>query len=942
MLNPTLNPTATELRNPPSPTLFEAFFENHPDPCFILEQGVLINGNRAALQILGFSQLSELQGLKPSDLSPTYQPDGTLSRTKGEHYVAHCLVHGTLRFEWIHQRPRDGVLLPMEVTLLHLQTNGQSLVLAIWRDISDRQRDLNALREREHLLRTVIDELPDILVLKDHRGNFLLCNQTVAQLYGTTPEAMVGKDDGDFGVPQEMAEFFRANVLAIMERGETEIVYEDSQDAATGEVRHFKSIKKPFKDAQGRNQILVIAQDITDIKRSQARVAESEQRLSEVMSATREGIWDWDIQSGIVKHNELWYRMLGYTEGDLPDSVETFAKLIHSDDLTLVWQRLTDLLEGKLPLYYSEHRMVTSNRGTIWVQDRGRVVQRDESGKALRVVGSFTDISERKRLELELRRHRDELEERVARRTEQLEIARHEAEQLAQAKSNFLANMSHEIRTPLNAILGLAQVGQRQYTDPHSRRLFDQMLDSGRLLLGIINDILDFSKIEAGKLVIEAEPIVLTRLLEHLLTLTKNPAQSKGLSLRLTTEADLPEAFLGDSLRLSQVLGNLLSNAVKFTDRGEVVLSVHHDTTTDRLQFRVLDSGIGMSREQIARLFTPFEQADSSTTRRFGGTGLGLAISKRLVELMQGTLTVESELGHWSQFEVSLPFCRVADHHHFEQNPTQPLPATHRLSGYRILAAEDNQVNQMVLADLLQLEGAELLCVNDGEEALRCLHDKGEAQWSLVLTDIQMPRMDGHQLTRQICQLYPQLPVIGLTAHALAEERQRCLESGMVAHIAKPIDLEALITAIVQHGRRIAQSTPQLPLPDQPTAPFTPTGALINWELLLHRLKGRHAFVAKIVAVTLQHHRHDAEQIRQAAARADLTALHQIAHTLKGVCGHLQAIEVMQLADQTEQAARIAAPETIPLSYTLAEAIDALMMALTEQQCRDEISPTQS
>ncbi len=270
-------------------------------------------------------------------------------------------------------------------------------------DITDRRRAEDALRRNEALLRTVIDEMPDVFVLKDHKGDFLLCNQTVARLYNTTPEAMVGKHDGDFGVPKEMADFFRENVLAIMARGETEIVYEDSRDAASGEIRHFKSIKKPFKTSEGENRILIIAQDITDVINAQARIAASERRLQEVLEITREGLWDWHLPSGTVQHNPQWYRTLGSEAGVIPDTLEAFEKLIHPDDKADVFARIDALLHGKADTYQSEHRLLQSDGQVIWVQDRGQVVERDASGAPLRVLGSFTDVSARKLAERALR-----------------------------------------------------------------------------------------------------------------------------------------------------------------------------------------------------------------------------------------------------------------------------------------------------------------------------------------------------------------------------------------------------------------------------------------------------------------------------------------------------------------------------------------------------------
>lgn len=258
------------------------------------------------------------------------------------------------------------------------------------------------LTDSERLLRTVIDEAPFPIILKDAEGRFLLANRHLAELYNTTPEAMVGKDDGDFGVSPDMAAFFRQNCLDIMARGVTEVVYEDSRDATSGEIRHFKSIKKPLRDAQGRAQLLIIAQDITDVVRSQQRVVASEQRLQSVMQITHEGLWDWDVDSGSVEHNAQWYEILGAEPGEIGSTVEAFASLIHPEDKDGVMARIQDLLAGRSDRYQSEHRLL-GRKGVIWVQDRGGIAERHADGRPRRVMGSMADITSRRLAETRLR-----------------------------------------------------------------------------------------------------------------------------------------------------------------------------------------------------------------------------------------------------------------------------------------------------------------------------------------------------------------------------------------------------------------------------------------------------------------------------------------------------------------------------------------------------------
>ena len=385
------------------------------------------------------------------------------------------------------------------------------------------------------------------------------------------------------------------------------------------------------------------------------------------------------------------------------------------------------------------------------------------------------------------------------------ERARLNAVALANAKSEFLANMSHEIRTPLNGLLGLAQIGLRDGADSRTVATFAAILNSGRLLLGIVNDVLDFSKIEVGKLRVEQRPVSPHALAEEAVALLRDRAVEKNIALRLVFDPALPARCLGDGLRTQQVLVNLLSNAIKFTEQGSVEVWVGKESNPDpgrvdaQMVYRVSDSGIGIAPEHLKHLFDAFQQADTSTTRRFGGTGLGLAISRRLAELMDGVVQVHSQPGVGSVFELRLPYVSAEDGAQ-ELTPASVWGDTpRRLEGVRVLVAEDNEVNQIVLERALEIEGAETTIVADGRQAVNRVLADGREAFDVVLMDIQMPEMDGYEATRRILEVAPDLPVIGQTAHAMLDERRECLAAGMVDHIAKPIDFRLLVDMIVQH-----------------------------------------------------------------------------------------------------------------------------------------------
>ncbi|HLO62322.1 MAG TPA: ATP-binding protein [Azonexus sp.] len=329
---------------------------------------------------------------------------------------------------------------------------------------------------------------------------------------------------------------------------------------------------------------------------------------------------------------------------------------IHPDDRAAFLAGRNGSAETLEP-WNADYRIIQPDGQSRWLMITAQP-ERIGAGETL-WHGFITDISERQAMAAELEQYRDHLEHLVEVRTADLEAARAEAEHLAGVKSEFLANMSHEIRTPLHGMLGLAHIGKRNTAaDSKAYQTFDKIIHSGNLLLGIINDILDFSKMEAGMLKVESTPVDLPTVLSESLDLMRERADAKKLSLTLVTADNLPSAYRGDPLRLRQVLLNLLSNAVKFTEQGSVVLEAKR--SDEQIVVRVLDTGIGIPAEQTDSIFNPFEQGDSSTTRRFGGTGLGLAITARLVDLMGGSISVASTPGQGSCFEVRLPYVSVS------------------------------------------------------------------------------------------------------------------------------------------------------------------------------------------------------------------------------------------------------------------------------------------
>jgi PAS domain S-box-containing protein len=550
-----------------------------------------------------------------------------------------------------------------------------------------------------------------------------------------------------------------------------------------------------------------------------------------------------------------------------------------------------------------------------------RDAQREEFISA--AAGVLAAYLSRKQVEQALIEHQAHLDELVRERTSELVVARNEAERLARVRSEFLANMSHEIRTPLNAVLGMARIGRRDGAGHPLGEVFGRIMSAGQHLLRVINDILDFSKIDAGMMSVEARPFQLAATIDNAASFVAGRSEDKGLAFKVSLAEDLPNWVVGDSLRLGQVLTNLLSNAVKFTERGEVSLSVARAGT--EVVFRVADTGIGMTEGQVARLFCPFEQADSSTTRRFGGTGLGLAISQRLTRLMGGDITVESREGEGSTFTLRLPLPETVPRALPPASPAEH-PQGPRLEGIRVLAAEDLEANRLILGDVLAHEGARVVFAENGRQALERLEQSGADSFDVVLMDVQMPVMGGHEAASLIRARVPNLPVIGLTAHALAEERDKCLASGMADHVAKPYEVDTLVSAI----RRQVGAGKEIPRPaGVPAAAGTREGhGAIDWPALLARFRGRRDFVAKLAETTRASQAETSAKLRAAVGDRDLAALAFLAHGLKGLGGNMAAGGLYRLAAETERAARAGGADALVLGATLADAVDGVLAEL--------------
>ena len=743
---------------------YRELFERTPSPLVLHRGGTVIHANEAAVVLLGYPGASAIVG---SDLSSHFRDEDARRRMRARIAEIESATADTqLPLADYEITALDGRRAVVQASSIRLEMDDGPATLSFFVDITARVSAETALRHSQAMLTHLFTTSPDTITLSEiGTSRYVMVNKAFTRLTGWSSEEVVGRTAAQLGIWRRGEDRDRL-IAAVREHGRVEDMPITFVTKSGSQVSLL--ISGARFELDGHDYLVLNGRDVTEAERTRLEREVILQHASIGIAFTRDGRF--------VHANPRFEQMFGWPAGELAGEGGE-AVWNGPEDYAEVGRQAGPLLSSG-QLFQTERPMRRRDGTQFWCRIMGQVVDRTHPSHG-GTIWIVEDITERRHVE------------------QALAAARDQAEAANRAKSAFLANTSHEIRTPLNGLLGLSRLAQQPAIAPDLlHRYLRQIHESAQILSDTLSDILDLSKIEAGHLAIEVMPFRLRETLESALRTFEPLAQARGLTLASELDTRLPAHVLGDPLRVRQIVANFVSNAIKFTERGGVRIEVA-PAGNALIRLSVIDTGPGITKDVQARLFHPFTQADDSITRRYGGTGLGLSICRELSALMGGRVGVKSTPGEGSCFWAELPLPEA-----FDSMPEIDAPDLEPLRGRRVLVVEDNPVNMLITAALLEQWGVDVSQSNDGAQAIEAV-DCALAQgrpFDAVLMDVQMPVMSGREAARRLRERHDSqsLPIVALTAAALVSERDEAMAAGMNGFLSKPVEPQRLQQVLLE------------------------------------------------------------------------------------------------------------------------------------------------
>jgi PAS domain S-box-containing protein len=871
-------------------------------------KGIIRSFNRGAENMLGYTAGEVVDVLTPAVFHDDFEVKKKAIELSAELgieiqpgfdvFTTKCKSQPAETNEWTYVK-KNGDRLAILLTASAIRNSAGEIsgYLGIARDITVQKKAQQALELSEERYRNIVEKSTDVIYKSNKAGCFTYVNPVAERVTGYSQDELLGKhflelirDDKK----QAAADFYRSQVLEKKRTTyyEFPIVTREGKEIWIGQSVQLSEI--------GNNDLefTSLAIDITERKNYERSIYLQNEKYRNIITNMNLGLLEVDLDERVQFANQGFLTLSGY---DISEIIGKKASDLFVSDkhAKLVQQKTAQRSKGLSDMY--EISVNTKKGEQRWWMISGAPNYNDK-GQLIGSIGIHLDITEKKQLELAL------------------ESAKARAEESSRAKASFLANMSHEIRTPLNGIIGMIRELYYEGLPDKQMKYLDNASVASQHLLSVLNNILDISKIEAGELNLEQHHFRLKDTVKEVKSIMMARAREKGLLLNLNVHEIKDLTYIGDSARIRQILLNLIGNAIKFTSTGGIFVECvirARDQNLHTVSITVEDTGIGMDENYQKDLFRKFSQEDSSTSRKYGGTGLGMAITNEIVQLMGGSIHVNSVKGKGTAIELvfNLP---VGDGAKIKDEQSRLI--LRDLSHVRILLVEDNEFNRLVACNTLGRFKCQVTQAENGQVAIGLLEKN---KFDLVLMDLQMPVMDGFETTRTIREkLGLELPIIALTANAFKSELERCVKIGMNDYVTKPFEEEKLMGVILKQLRLGA--TP-LQIHTTVAEPTITAGKLYNLDKLIALTRNDNAYVQKMIGIFIEQTSQAIDQIQKASGQSDLESLYQVAHKIKPSLGSMGVDVLYQTIRDVEQKAidRLDTPE-------LKKQVDVLVTTLQQ------------